>query len=220
MVCGCSAIGRSGSAVVPAGDACDVVYETLAGGGLADSVDLVGRATIDVDQYRVRGTFHLGWTPSGDVVFEITSRTLIGGHREDAVFSLYHGTVRLLDRERGEYYEGAEVDDLVADALDVPVDVAAVVRRLTGRPPACARLSDVRVRDGSDRVDGRLAGESFRIEKAAGRVVRGEWPLARHDGRKGGRLEVDYQWQGDSLVGMTIRVPEQGWRVKLRRQDK
>lgn len=206
--------------MVPAGDACDVVHETLAGGGLADSVDIVGRATIDVDQYHVRGTFHLAWTPSGDVVFEVTSTTVIGGHREDAVFSLYGGTLRLLDRERGRYYEGAEVDDLVADALDMPIDVAAAVNRLTGRPPACGRISDVRVRAGSgSRVEGRLSERPFRVETVAGRVVRGEWPLERRDGRSGDHIEVDYRWRGRSLVGMTIWVPERGWRVKLDGRD-
>jgi hypothetical protein len=72
-----------------------------------------GRATFDVDSYRVRGRFDLQLAANGDAVLEFAGSTLLGGHREDAVISLSSDTLRVLDRERGHYYEGDDVTGLV-----------------------------------------------------------------------------------------------------------
>jgi hypothetical protein len=112
--------------VVPADDGCALVDSALSGSGLRGGIEARGRVTIDVNQYRVRGRFVMTVTPGGDLTFDIVSTTMIGGHREDAVLSFYADTLRVLDRERGRFYQGADVDAMVADGAGLPVDLGVL----------------------------------------------------------------------------------------------
>jgi len=187
----------------------------LAAGFPADGLRASGRATIDVEQYRVRGRFVLTLTPQRDLVFEITSTTMLGGNREDAVLSFYADTLRVLDREGGNYYEGADVDARVADGLGRTIDLGELLRRVTGRIGDCRRLSGVaRAADGS-RVTGRIDGRDFEVRFAGGRVASARWPLPGPGKAGRGTVEATYDWRSNGLAGLVLYVPEERWRIKL-----
>jgi len=193
--------------------ACSALDSALAASGLGDGVEMQGKVTIDAEQYRVRGRFTLGLSAGGDLVFEMTSTTAIGGHREDAVFSFYADTLRVLDREHGNYYEGAEVDAMVSDALGAELDVAELVRRVSARRIDCSRVETLRLRP--DGLDGRIEGGAFEVRFRAGRIASAQWPLPRTDRAGRESLSASYSWQGDRLTGLTLWVPEERWRIRL-----
>lgn len=193
--------------------ACSSLDSALATGGLEEGLAMDGRVTIDAEQYRVRGRFTLTLSAQGDLVFEMTSTTAIGGHREDAVFSFFADTLRVLDREHGRYYEGVDVDAMVSDALGADLDVAELVRRVTARPLDCARLEALRLR--RDGLDGRIDGGAFEVGFRAGRIASAVWPLPRTDRAGRESLSAAYSWRGDRLTGLTLWVPEERWRIRL-----
>jgi hypothetical protein len=172
-----------------------------------------GKVTIDAEQYRVRGRFTLTLSPAGDLVFEMTSTTAIGGHREDAVFSFFADTLRVLDREHGHFYEGADVDAMVSDALGADLDVAELVRRVAARPLDCTRVGALRVRP--DGLDGHLDDGAFEVGFRAGRIASAVWPLPRNDRAGRESLSAAYSWRGGRLTGLTLWVPEERWRIRL-----
>jgi hypothetical protein len=185
--------------------------------GLAAGIHMEGKATIDVEQYRVRGRFALRLSPGGDLTFEITSTTMLGGRREDAVLSFYADTLRVLDREGGSYYEGEDAGAFVAEGLGHPIDLAELLRRATGRAPDCRRVSGVghrRARGGVE-VVGRIDGEDFRLEFVGPRLARAFWPLPLAGRRARDTMEARYQWRGEALAELVLYVPERRWRIKL-----
>jgi hypothetical protein len=213
---GCTHYGRSGGLRVDDVDACAVLDSALSTGGLRGGLVMRGKTTIDVNQYRVRGRFTLTLTPAGDLTFEMTSTSLLGGHREDAVLSFYADTLRVLDRERGRYYEGAEVDALVADGTDTRLDLAGLLRLVTGRTPACDRLAEVRRPHGKDgTLDGSLEGRHFALEFEPAGLSEARWPLPLEDRGRDDTLEASYTWRDGRLRRFVVFVPERRWRIKL-----
>jgi hypothetical protein len=193
---------------------------------------MTGRVKIDVKQYRVTGWFRMTSTGDGDVTFEFTGTMALGGHHEDVVVSFHGGELRILDRERARFYEGAEADALIRDGLDVDWNLAQLIRRITAQPPDCERLSTVSYsrRGGSARLEGRLDGKRFKLEFEGGRIVEASWQVQSELGPED-RMNVTYRWEianqaGDAqngqaaLRGATLRqvvvfVEGRRWRVKL-----
>lgn len=187
----------------------------MAGSGLQGPLEMEGQALIDVNQYRVRGRFLLSIVPPGDVRFEYQSSGVMGGGREDVIFSYFADTLRVLDRERGEFYEGDAVRELVEDGVGDRADVRELVRRLVLVVPACERLA--RVERSKHRLEGRLDNEPFRIDTAGTRVTGARWPSPVATSM-GDELEVSYEWDGDGLAGMTLWMPRHRWRIRLQKE--
>lgn len=214
---GCGPFRGAPRDTVARDDACALIDSVMAGSGLRSGVRMKGRVTIDVNQYRVRGRFLMTLSPDGDLTFDLTSTTMIGGHREDAVLSFYSDTLRVLDRERGRFYEGADVDAMVADAAGVAVDLGALLRLATGRTPPCGRIADVAVSRGGAGIDleGRLEGRPFEVVLDRGRIVRSVWPLPLSGDARRDPVETGYGWAQGRLDRLTVYVPARRWRVKL-----
>lgn len=213
---------RSGDGRLTAAESCRTVDSVLALSGWRGDIEMTGRVTFDVKQYRVRGRFQLSAEPNGDLVFEFSGNMVLGGHHEDVVLSWYDGELRVLDRERGRLYEGADVDGLIAEGLGEEWNVAELIRMVTARTPDCTRLSSVELSGRAERtrLDGRLDGESFRLDFAGGRLTDASWPV-RAAGGSGDRLEVTYTWTpasgaGKAALASTVLFLEgRRWRIKL-----
>jgi hypothetical protein len=98
---------------------CHIVDSILAGSGWREPLDMTGRVMFDVKQYRVQGRFQLTAPGDGNLTFEFSGTMAMGGHHEDVVVSFYDDTLRVLDRERGRFYEGEEANALVSEGLDI-----------------------------------------------------------------------------------------------------
>ncbi len=197
----------------PASD-CRAVDSLLAHARLRQ-VHVRGRATIDVDDYRVRGRFLLDVDADGAMTLAIESTVGMGSRREDVVVAWAADTLRVLDRERGDYWEGEAVDARLAEALDEPVDAGALVRRVL-LALRCAAFDGARAR--ADGLAGRLEGEPFRVALRHGRPERAEWPApVGRDGSE--RLRVEYRWIDGRLRGLTVRIPGRRWRLRLDGED-
>ncbi len=201
---------------------CRIVDSSLARSGWRDGLETSGKVTIDVKKYRIKGRFRMEAEPNGDLVFEFTGTMAMGGHHEDVVLSYYGGELRILDRERGRYYEGPEVDQLVLDGLGEGWDVVNLIRMVTARPPDCVLLTDIsQSRSGSgSRVNGRLDGDRFRLDFSDSGLTRASWPLNPENGGKD-RLEITYEWKKAAgggnplLTGLVLYLEGRRWRIKL-----
>lgn len=175
---------------------------------------LRGKATFDVDDYRVRGHFRLTVSRPEQMAFEFEGTTLFGGHREDIAVSLEGDTLRLFDRERGAYYEGAAVDDLIERGTNVRGDWKGAVREAVGFPCSCDGRSEM-TRQG-DHVSGLVRAGAFVLTLDAWeRVLRASWPDPTGSATYSDRLDVRYEWDGARLRTLTIRLPVRGWRIRL-----
>jgi hypothetical protein len=183
----------------------------MAASGLRDPILSRGKVTIDANQYRVRGRYILTIDEDLNVTFEFNSSTLAGSHVEDVVVSMYQDTLRVLDRERGSYYEGKDVEQRVQESSDIAVIAAEVVRRIAGQIPPCSDLSDIDL--GDERVRGRSSGYPFEISFRDGLVSSARWASPFPDENE--HLELSYRWEDQKLDGLTIFMPGQRWRVKL-----
>jgi hypothetical protein len=179
--------------------------------GFTDSQEMKGRATFDVEQYRIRGQFSLSTTPAGDFVFELSSSVMFGGQREDLMVSMADGVLQILDRERGQYYEGTETADILSF--------------LVGQFPPCGELERAAVappqKTGETTFTGRLNNRPVKIifKREDGLLNRLEWPILFTSGRWG-ELEADYRWSpgpaGEpALSNLTMKVDSRGWRIIL-----
>ncbi|MCH7549203.1 MAG: hypothetical protein IH969_06680 [Candidatus Krumholzibacteriota bacterium] len=184
---------------------------------MGGELDLSGRATIDINQYRVRGRFSLSADHTNNIVLEFTSTSPMGGRREDVVVSLYEDTLRIFDRERAVLHVGEEVEAMVEKETDLPIDLARMIPIVLARMPDCARLSSMNVSASSDGFSGVIDGERFDLAFSEGMLVRARWPLPlREDGPRE-RLEIKYEWAEDgTLERITALLPERSWRIKLR----
>lgn len=203
---------------------CEIVDSILTGPGWRLPVDMSGRVMFDVKQYRVQGRFQLKAPGDGNLTFEFTGTMAMGGHHEDVVVSFYDDTLRVLDRERGRFYEGEEAHALVSEGLDVDWDVGELLRRIMGRPPACSRLSSVSVSrrgEAGSRLEGRIDGERFRVDIAGRRVTEASWPVMAGD-EADDRLRVTYDWPtgpagapDESFDELVAFLEGRRWRVIL-----
>ncbi len=197
-----------------AGDAaCAALDSLLASAGPARPFVMQGDAVLDVEQFRFRGQFRLETAASGDVTMELGGSTLFGGHREDVVVSLVGDTLRVFDRERGRFYEGADLDTLIDDATDAHADWTAVVAHVLALPARCDGIAGL-TRD-DDGARGRNARGSFRLVTEGGRLTRATWPDPVDGSTFDDRLDVRYRWEGARLDEITAGLPTRGWRVRL-----
>lgn len=195
-------------------DACAAVDSLLISAGPTLPLVMSGHARLDVEQFRFRGRFRLEQTDSGGTAIEFSGSTLFGGHREDLLVSLTDDTLRVFDRERGRFYEGAALDDLIWDGTRARADWAAVVASVFMAPKRCTGMSGVII--DADGVSGLDAGEPFRVVLTSERRVdRATWPDPIHDGTFDDRLEIDYAWRDGTLDEITASLPARGWRIRL-----
>jgi hypothetical protein len=171
-----------------------------------------GRATFDVEKYRVRGRFVLALDVAGGAVLEFTGSTLMGGHREDVVISLAGDTLRILDRERGRFHDGPEAEELVAGGAGVAGSWTLAMRRALTLASGCT-AGPVSPRGSG--WEGQVVGGRFRVECEDGRIARAIWPDPAPGETFRDRLEVAYGWDGNTLSHIELLLPTRGWRVRL-----
>jgi hypothetical protein len=174
-------------------------------------VSIRGRATFDVDSYRVRGRFHLTLAESGDAVLEFSGSTLLGGHREDAVVSLSGDTLRVLDRERGRYYEGDEVVAMVESGTHTRGEWALALRRTLAS--GCPGIESAQTAE--DGLSGTGPDGPFSLRLEAGRLAMAIWPNPAPQETFRDRLEVRYRWGQGQLELLEAFLPTRGWRIRL-----
>jgi hypothetical protein len=208
-VCACAPKYQNGD-VLRGEDAC-ARLDTFLAAAFPRPLEMRGRATFDVESYRVRGRFVLTATPSGDAVFEFSGATLLGGHREDAVFSMSGDTLRVLDRERGRYYEGAEVERLMERGTGTSGDWRRGLRRVLAS--GCDGIETLQA--GEDGVSGAAVDGPYSLRAADGRLEAATWPNPAPEDTFRDRLEVRYRWSHGRLEEIEARLPTRGWRVRL-----
>jgi hypothetical protein len=216
--CAPSQVGRR----VPA--PCGALDSLYASSGFEEPVSIVGQATVDANQYKVRGKIHLDALSPGELSLEFTSTVLFGHAREDIVFSSVGDTLRILDRERGAYYEGGDAESFIAESLETDLDVRAVLSLVLGGHPPCDELSDVRFDTASSGAlicTGAHRGGRFRVVFGGGRRLEEvEWPV-RSETYGSDRLRVTYEWAlvangKTALRGMVVNLEKREWRCKVK----
>jgi hypothetical protein len=170
-----------------------------------------GRATFDVDSYRVRGSFRLELSAHGDAVLEFSGSTLLGGHREEAVISLSSDTLRVLDRERGRYYEGDAVARMVEEGTHTQGDWALALRRVLASD--CPGIETVQADENG--LSGSGPDGPFSLKLEGGRLVEATWPNPAPSETFRDRLEVRYRWKGGRIDLVEALLPARGWRIRL-----
>lgn len=170
-----------------------------------------GHATFDVDSYRVRGRFTLQLAANGDAVLEFSGTTLLGGHREDAVISLSGDTLRVLDRERGRYYEGDEVTRLIASGTGKQGEWTLALRRVLAS--GCPGVETVGSAESG--LSGTGPDGPFSLKVEDGRLAQATWPNPAPEETFRDRLEVRYEWKAGRLELLEALLPTRGWRVRL-----
>jgi hypothetical protein len=204
---------------------CRAVDSALAKSGWGEPLVMSGRVTLDVKQYHVQGRFRMEAPGNGNLTFEFEGTMAFGGHHEDVVLAFHEDTLRVLDRERGRFYEGDEADALVREGLDLDWNLDELIRRIIVTPPECRRLSEARLIDrgrSRTRLEGRIDGEKFRMDFEHGLVVNTSWPVVS-GGSQEDRMAVTYKWRGTGdalggrppLRGLVAFLEGRRWRVKL-----
>jgi hypothetical protein len=204
--------------------ACGTLDSLFTSCGFGRPLTITGHATVDANDYKVRGKVRVETRRPGEAVIEFTSTVLFGHAREDLVFSSVGDTVRIVDRERGAYSEGAEAEEFLAESLDTDLDVRLVLQLALGGRPPCDDLSDVGFRTtsaGSIVCTGMHSGRDFRVVFGADRRIQeAEWPVrSRTYGTD--RLRASYEWDGDGgdrgeLKGLVLSLEKREWRCKIR----
>lgn len=175
---------------------------------------------VDANQYRVRGVFRLETQPPGSVFIEFSSSMLFGSRIEDFFCSIVDDTLRVVDRERGQLFEGQGAESFLREQLLMDFAIRQTLRLALGGYPDCEEISELEVSTKSDGrvITGRTEGQSFKVEFATDkRLERVLWPIP-DDLDIRDRLRVDYEWAdspGLGLKRMTILLEEREWRCKL-----
>jgi hypothetical protein len=198
---------------------CSLIDSLYADSGFDFPFALKGKATVDADQHRFRGKVDVFTPGAGEVTFEFVSTMLFGTQREDFVFSVRGDTMRILDRERGQYFEGEDAEIYLAEALGVEFGVAEALRLTVGGPPPCGAMDEVEVEtesDGGFRVSGRSRGASFhvRFSSRRHRLQELSWPLLER-GETRDRLLVRYEWAEEALREVTMWMETREWRCRI-----
>jgi hypothetical protein len=205
--------------------ACVFLDSLYGGSGFEEPLSLNGKATIDAKQKRVRGKIGIEARSPDEFVFEFTTSILFGSQREDFLFSYAADTLRIIDRERGEYFEADDAERMLRELLETDLAVPRVVSLALGGRPTCDEMDDLGYELGSNgRVvfKGLYGGEPFRVVFAADhrRLKELTWPLVSND-RAVDRLRVVYDWRTTrggivelSEVVMSLETKE--WRCKIR----
>jgi hypothetical protein len=198
----------------------DSLYATS---GFDNVQHLVGSATVDADQHRLRGKVDLRVESNGDIYLDFTSTILFGARREDFFFSLVNDTLRVVDRERGAYFEEENAEAFLSESLGMAFGVREALGLAMGHPPACHALRELEMRGGESgevRFDGRVVDADFRvIFGASGRRLQElNWPVQLDDGED--RLKVTYDWKmGEdgrfALRQVVMWLEYREWRCRL-----
>jgi hypothetical protein len=223
-----AAVSCAGNRPRPAeSSGCAVLDTLLASSGLEEPVSIAGHATVDANQFRMKGKILLEARGAAEIVFEFTSAVLFGQEREDFVFSLLSDTLRIVDRERGAFYEGEDAARFLAESLEADFDVAQALSLAFGGSPPCGELSGIRCgadAEGAVSCEGKRYGKPFKavFDGEGGRLGAGEWPV-RSDRYGGDRLRVEYEWKGggglETLAGVVLSLEARGWRCKIRASE-
>ena len=207
------------------GSDCGVLDSLYASSGLGAPISIAGHATVAATQFRMRGQILLESRSPGDIAFEFTSTVLFGHEREDFVVSLHSDTLRIIDRERGSYFEGEDAVRFLSESLEADFDVPQALDLAFGSHPPCGELSEVRCHAESS---GEVVCRGTRFDRPF-RAVFGrahqlleevEWPV-RSIRYGGDRLRVDYEWEihgaeGPTLSGVVLWLEGREWRCKIR----
>src|SRR5688572_6129541 len=204
----CSAIFISGALALAAGAGCGPRHQSPPGTGLVRGeeacarlqtffsrtvprpLEMHGRATFDVEDYRVRGRFTLKSFANGDAVLEFGGATLLGGHREDVVVSLSGDTLRVLDRERGRYWEGEDAERMLAEGSDTAGDWLLALRRILAS--GCPGVESLQAAE--DGIAGSGPDGPFALRAPDGPLEDATWPNPAPEDTFRDRLEVRYRW--------------------------
>ncbi len=214
--CGVRGVERGASA-------CTVLDSLYEESGFEQPVVLEGKATVDANQYRIRGQVRLDSRSPGEIVFEFTSTMLFGNQRQDFLFVLLADTVRIIDREHGAYYEGEGAEEFMSESLEADFRVSSVLPLAFGAHPACDELDDIRFTTGSAGeivCSGKRFGKRFRVVFGAdhSRLKEVEWPI-RSETYGVDRLTVTYEWDtiiGGGLREVVMKVEMREWRCKIK----
>jgi len=208
----CVACGpRNASGPALSGEAACARVDSFFSNALPRPTHMKGHATFDVESYRVRGQFRLDLAANGDAVLEFSGSTLLGGHREDAVISLSSDTLRVLDRERGHFYEGDDVTRMIDSGTGARGDWLLALRRALAS--GCPGIETVTV--GEDGLSGSGAGGPFSLRLEGGRLVQATWPNPAPSETFRDRLEVRYRWNQGQMQLLEALMPARGWRIRL-----
>ena len=216
--CGTAPAGRWNSSP------CEALDSLYASSGFETPVSLAGQATVDANQYRVRGKVRLDAQAPGQMALEFSSTVLFGHEREDFVFSLGGDTLRVVDRERGAYHEGHEAESFLAQSLTTDLNVSQALSLALGGHPPCEDLSGVRVEtttDGRVVCAGKRFGRRFRaVFGESRRLEMVDWPV-RSDEYGLDTLRVEYEWEpaaggGARLLGLVLSLEKREWRCKIK----
>jgi len=206
---------------------CAVLDSLLGSSGLGAPVSIAGHATVDANQFRMRGKILLEARGPSDIVFEFTSTLLFGQNREDFVFSLSSDTLRIVDRERGAFFEGEDAVRFLAESLEADFDVPQTLELAFGSHPPCGELSEIRYdveSSGEVVCRGTRFDKPFRavFGREHGRLEEVDWPV-RSVRYGGDRLHVDYEWRtgggGQTLSGVVLWLEGREWRCKIRSSE-
>ena len=202
------------------GDACAVLDSSYGHSGFSDPLTFVGKVTIDANQYRVRGVVRFETQPPNNVYLEFNSSMLFGNRIEAFFCSVVDDTLRIVDRERGRYFEGEVAEQFLREQLSMDFSIQRTLALILGGHPPCGQVDELNVkpRSGGDALTGRADGRPFRVEFLPdGRVDEVLWPVP-DDPTVKDRVRVEYEW-GDAgsagLKRMTIHLEEREWRCKL-----
>jgi hypothetical protein len=222
IVMGCTAQGQKHAFAET--DPCVTLDSLYASSGFESPLSMTGRITFDVEQYRIRGQFTLTADADGEMGFDFSSSVMFGSRHEDISMSMVGGIIRVLDRERGLYYEGEEVNEKLREMLGLNLEVSEIISLVLGALPPCGDLQDKKInlsRSGEVVFTSQLSHRDVRIVFDAERraIRKFKWPLA-FDSGKATPLDVDYTWEqvggeGRELRRLVLYVPEKGWRIKL-----
>jgi hypothetical protein len=132
-------------------------------------------------------------------------------------------TLRIVDRERGQIFEGSAAEQFLSEQLAMDFGVGTALALGLGGRRGCDDIDEVILRSGSgvDVVAGRVRGEGFRVEflPDGGPIRKVLWPVP-DDPSMGDRLKVEYDWRPTSEGPMALRqiiihLEEREWRCKL-----
>jgi len=201
-------------------DDCALLDSSFTLSGFTKPLVFAGKATIDANQYRVRGVVRLETEPPGSVYIEFSSSMLFGSRIEDFFCSIVDDTLRIIDRERGQFFEGESAERFLREQLLMDFAIRQTLKLALGGYPDCTEISELEINARSDGrvITGRTEGQSFRVEFAPDeRLERILWPIP-DDPDIRDRLRVDYEWAdgpGAVLKRMTIFLEKREWRCKL-----
>ena len=206
-------------------DPCALFDSLFDSSGFENRIVIEGKATVDANDYHMRGKIRFDAASPGEVVFEFVSTILFGNQREDFLFSVHADTVRIIDRERGAYYEGWEAEDFLAQSMETDFSVPTMLFLAMGGHPPCDELSELKIENGSRGeivCTGKHLGEDFRVvfSGPGPRFKTVEWPV-RSERHRDDRLKVDYRWREDEggavvLEEIIFWLDMREWRCKIR----